>query len=57
MHGTEQFLLKLINPVNVLALYSYCAELCFSDASIDPREDALLHKIGDGLELDMFRTL
>jgi hypothetical protein len=25
MHGTEQFLLKLINPVNVLALYSYCA--------------------------------
>jgi uncharacterized tellurite resistance protein B-like protein len=47
-----QFLIKLINPVNDLALYSYCAELCFSDAAMDPREDALLRKIGDALEID-----
>ena len=40
------FLLQLIKPVNELALYSYCVELCISDPSLDPREEALLGKIG-----------
>jgi uncharacterized tellurite resistance protein B-like protein len=47
-----KFLLDLIRPVNELALYSYCVELCISDPSLDPREEALLGKIGDMLGID-----
>lgn len=47
-----KFLLDLIRPVNELALYSYCVELCISDPSLDPREEALLGKIGDMLGMD-----
>jgi len=47
-----RFLLDLIRPVNDLALYSYCVELCISDPSLDAREDALLTKLADLLGID-----
>lgn len=45
-------LLRLINPVNELALYSYCVELCLDDPFLDAREEALLNKIRQGLEIE-----
>ena len=42
-----QFLIQQIRPVNELALYSYCLELCISEPALDPREESLLNKIGD----------
>ena len=47
-----KFLITFINPVNELALYSYCVELCISDPAPDPREEALLNKIADVLEIE-----
>jgi hypothetical protein len=47
-----RFLLTLINPVNDLALYSWCVELCIDDPTFDAREEALLHKIAVELRLD-----
>jgi uncharacterized tellurite resistance protein B-like protein len=46
------FLIQLIRPVNVLALYSYCVELCISDPSLDAREDSLLGRLADALEIE-----
>ena len=46
------YLIQLIKPVNELALYSYCVELCISDPSLDAREDALLNKLADVLEIE-----
>lgn len=46
------YLIRLIKPVNELALYSYCVELCISDPSLDAREDALLNKLADVLEIE-----
>jgi hypothetical protein len=46
-----RYLFRLIRPVNELALYSYCTELLLDDSALDPREDALLTKIAE--ELDM----
>lgn len=46
-----QYLLQLINPVNSLAIYSYCVELCLSDANISKAEGDLLQLIGAGLSL------
>jgi len=46
------YLIQLIKPVNELALYSYCVELCISDPTLDAREDALLNKLADALEVD-----
>src|SRR6516162_11170357 len=37
-----QYILKLINPVQSLALYSYCVELCLSDKLLSVEEDSLL---------------
>jgi len=47
-----EYLMKLINPVNELALYSYCVELCISDPVLDPREDALLNNIAETLDIN-----
>jgi uncharacterized tellurite resistance protein B-like protein len=47
-----KFLITFINPVNELALYSYCVELCISDPVLDPREEALLNKIAEVLEIE-----
>jgi hypothetical protein len=46
-----RWLLGLINPVNELALYSYCVELCIDDPLLDAREEALLVKIGAELDI------
>jgi uncharacterized tellurite resistance protein B-like protein len=47
-----KFLLTFINPVNELALYSYCVDLCISDPTLDSREEALLTKIAEILEIE-----
>ena len=44
-------LIQLINPVNELALYSYCVELCIDDQLLDPREEVLLNKIREELRI------
>ncbi len=46
-----QFLVQKINPVNSLAIYSYCVELCLSDAAISKEEGKLLQLIGSSLSL------
>ena len=46
------WLIRLIKPVNELALYSYCVELCISDPSLDAREDSLLNKLAEVLEIE-----
>ena len=46
-----RWLLGLIKPVNELALYSYCVELCIDDPLLDAREEALLVKIGAELDI------
>jgi uncharacterized tellurite resistance protein B-like protein len=45
------YLIQFIRPVNELALYSYCIELCISDPSLDAREESLLNKLADVLEI------
>jgi hypothetical protein len=45
-------LVKIIRPVNDLALYSYCVELCLIEPFLDPREESLLKKIGEALDID-----
>lgn len=47
-----RFLLQLIKPVNDLALYSWCVELCIDDPILDAREKALLHMIAVELGID-----
>lgn len=47
-----QYLITLINPVNDLALYSYCIEILLSDALLASGEDALADKIAEALHLD-----
>lgn len=44
-----EYLISLILPTNDLALYSYCAELCVSDAVIDLTEERLLQQLGEAL--------
>jgi hypothetical protein len=46
-----RYLFRLIQPVNELALYSYCTELLLDDPILDPREDALLTKIAAELDV------
>ena len=45
------YLIKTINPVHDLALYSYCVELCLSDAQLSIPEEALLKKISTILDI------
>ena len=47
-----QHLLTLINPVNDLALYSYCLELMLSDSSFDIAEEMLTDKIAGILKME-----
>jgi hypothetical protein len=47
-----QYLIELIKPVNDLALYSYCMELCVSDAMLGAEEELLLNKIAGLLNID-----
>jgi uncharacterized tellurite resistance protein B-like protein len=47
-----EHLIRLINPVNDLALYSYCIELMLSDSSFDLAEEILTDKIAEVLKLE-----
>jgi uncharacterized tellurite resistance protein B-like protein len=47
-----EYLLRMINPVQDLALYSYCVELCLSDRLISAEEESLLVKIAGLLKLN-----
>lgn len=47
-----QYLVEQINPVNELALYTYCAELLLSDNILTEEEEGLLRHLGDVLGLD-----
>lgn len=51
-----KYLIKLINPVHDLALYSYCAELCLSDATLSVEEVSLLKKLAVILEIGEEQT-
>jgi len=46
-----KFLVRIITPVNPLALYSYCVELCLGDNHMEVAEDQTLAKIGSALLL------
>lgn len=52
-----EYLLKLIAPVNELALYSNCVELAVSDELLDTREELLLKKIGVILNIEERKQL
>ena len=52
-----QYLFKLINPVQNLALYSVCVELCLSDQQLSIEEESLLNKIAELLEIGEDKTL
>jgi uncharacterized tellurite resistance protein B-like protein len=45
------YIIKLINPVHDLALYSYCVELCLSDGLLSAEEESLLKKISTLLDI------
>ena len=47
-----EYLVKLISPVNTLALYSWCVELVISDEKFEPGEEDLLKKIASLLDVD-----
>src|SRR5687768_11158452 len=47
-----EHLVRLINPVNDLALYSYCIELMLSDSSFDLAEEILTDKIAEVLKIE-----
>jgi uncharacterized tellurite resistance protein B-like protein len=47
-----EFLVKMITPVNTLALYSYCVELVLSDSTLSVEEESLLGKIAALLEIE-----
>ena len=50
------YLVKLINPVHDLALYSYCVELCLSDGLLSAEEESLLKKISSILVIGEEQT-
>ena len=52
-----EYLLKLINPVQSLALYSYCVELCLSDQQLSIEEESLLSKIASLLDIETDKAL
>ena len=47
-----KYLIKLINPVQDLALYSYCVELSLSDGLMSSVEELLLKRIAVILEIE-----
>ena len=46
------WLIQLIRPVNELALYSYCVELCISDPTLDAREESFLIQLAEILGIE-----
>jgi uncharacterized tellurite resistance protein B-like protein len=47
-----EYLIRLINPVNDLALYSFCVELMLSDSSFDLSEEILTDRIAEALQIE-----
>ena len=47
-----RYIAKLITPVQDLALYSYCVELCLSDGLMSSTEELLLKRIAVILEIE-----
>lgn len=47
-----RFLIDVIKPLHPFALFSYCIELCLTDAILGAREEHLLQVIGYALNLD-----
>lgn len=47
-----QYLIEKINPVNDIALYSYCIEILLSDSEMSIAEDSLSEKIATALNLE-----
>jgi len=47
-----EYLIKLISPVNEIALYSHCVELTVSDELLDSSEESLIKKIASILKID-----
>lgn len=47
-----QYLISLIKPVNELALFSWCVELCICDGNLSAEEEHLLGEIATELKLD-----
>ena len=45
------YIFKMIHPVQSLALYSYCVELCLSDQHLSIEEESLLVKIATSLNV------
>jgi hypothetical protein len=45
------YLLQLIKPVNELALYDYCVDLCVGDSNLSIEEEKLLDNIAEGLKI------
>jgi len=46
------YIFKMIHPVQNLALYSYCVELCLSDQQLSIEEEKLLAKIAVALDIN-----
>jgi len=46
------YLIKLISPINTLALYSHCLELLVSDEQFDRAEESLIKKIASLLDIE-----
>ncbi len=46
-----EFLVKMIMPVNNLALYSYCVELILSDSTLSAGEESLMLKLAVLLDI------
>jgi uncharacterized tellurite resistance protein B-like protein len=47
-----EYLVQVISPVNELALYSYCIELCLSDAVFAAQEESLLKRLAHVLQIE-----
>lgn len=47
-----RYLVSLIKPVNELALFSWCVELCVSDSDLSLEEENLLNSIATELKLN-----
>ena len=47
-----EHLLRLINPINELALYSHCVDLTLSDELLDESEENFLKKLATILQID-----
>ena len=45
------YLVKVIMPINSLAIYSYCVELILGDDQIQPAEESLLTTIAEAFQI------